>query len=293
MTPKSADRTWTRSMNRSKHYPHLGDYLDVRLAEMRQGYNYGVAGGVIGGIAGLLGALFGILVGTGVVNPSSGVIVAVWFFLNIIISLAIGAFFLSHKKRRERQNAARNHQKDSEKVAKDMLQSVGRRKLHKELDPVAGRLLEEGCRNFMRIQKALDTAFWAGEDLPAHWQGFRDQARLVSNQAMDEILVIFAGCMSKPPANTGFFDFIEDVVDNFKGGSIPDSDTIPAGYEQAREIAERLKLLASEVEDATGHVFKDATVADDFISTANLESTLNELRTIRKAEDELRENLRS
>lgn len=281
-------------MQRTKHYPYLADYLDVRLAEIREGYaKIGIFGGIAGAVAGLLGAAFGILAGTGVIAPSTGAIVATILLLNVGTWLAIGGFYLALRKRKELASTSRVHQKESERVAKEMVQSLNRRKLHKELDPAAGRLLEEASRNFIRVRKALDTPFWAGEDLPAHWKGLRDQALLASSQAMDEVLVIFAGCMRRPAANTGFFDFIEDVVDNFKGGSIPESDTIPAGYEQAREIAERLKLLAGEAEQATGQVFRDATVADDFIASQSLESCLSELKTIRKAEDELRENLRS
>lgn len=279
--------------SRSKHYPHLSEFLEYKAQEMRRRQaTLGIVGGVAGIVAGLFGALIGILAGTGAVQFSTTELVSAIVFLNVGTWAAIGGFYLAIKRRRERQQPDRAHKDEADKVSMLFAQSLARRRLHRDLDPSAGRLLEEATRNFMRIRKTLDATFWSGHDLPVHWKTVRSQALLASDQAMDEILVIFRDCLRRGHRPSGVFEFIEGVVDELQGGRLPDSDVVPAGFDQARHIAERLKLLAAEIEKATGQVFKDEAVADDFIASTSIELCLGELKTIRRAEDELRENLR-
>ena len=68
-------------------------------------------------------------------------------------------------------------------------------------------------------------------------------------------------------------------------------EPLSAAFQPARELAEKLKLLAAEIERATKEVAKDEMVGSEFSAGTALDMCLGEMRTIQTAEDELRQNL--
>ena len=67
---------------------------------------------------------------------------------------------------------------------------------------------------------------------------------------------------------------------------------MPAAFAPVREIAEKLRALAQETERMSHEARMDVDVPPVASPTRSLDQTLSELRSIRQAEDELRENLR-
>ena len=281
------------STGRSKHYPRLGEFIERRVQASREGdAALGVVGGVVGIVAGVLGGIFGVLAGMGVVSASPQVIATIVVALNLGVWLAIGGFWLAAKRRRA-ERRPRRHQRQAEATLAQMHYALYRRRLHRDLDPVAGTLLEEAARIYLRLRQTLEGPFWSGRDLPEHWKTVRGQALRASDEAMDEIVVILADCLKTGRAQSGVFELVEQVVDSIKGGTIPAADGTPSGFAQAREIAAGLGKLAGEIETATEQVVREESVAADFSSLNSIDLCLGELRTVRQADEEMRENLRS
>jgi hypothetical protein len=279
---------------RSKQLPNLSDYLDKKIQEQRsRGSRIGIAGGIIGTTAGLIGALFGILAGLGAITFSTTSLVVTIILLNLVCWLAILGYHMYEKKKMAAEKPAeRKHQAEAEAIVVQMYQALYRKRLHKELDDSAGALLEDCGRNYMRIQNTLSMPFWMSDELPGHWRAVRDQSLLAAEQAMDEALVMLKGSFHPGRRKGNWEEIVEDVMSEFtQPAKRRPVDHLSPGFRPAREIAEKLKLLASEVERATGDLAKDEAIAEEFTAGASLEMALSELKTIQVAEDELRQNL--
>src|SRR5206468_43637 len=87
---------------------------------------------------------------------------------------------------------------------------------------------------------------------------------------------------------------LSDVVEDALGINLSGKkdSRIPTGFKQARDIAERLKLACGEVERATQDLARDPDLSSDLRSLDALDLALGDLRTVRTAEDELRQHLR-
>ena len=66
---------------------------------------------------------------------------------------------------------------------------------------------------------------------------------------------------------------------------------LPPGFEPARQVAERLKLLASEVERTSEELAKEESLRGEIGSAVALETCLAELKSLRAAEAELEAHL--
>jgi hypothetical protein len=108
------------------------------------------------------------------------------------------------------------------------------------------------------------------------------------------MLILMKPCFQPDPTRSEWKDVMDDVIEKYvTGPPRPRGDQFPVVYDQARELAEKLKLIASEVERATEEVSRDETVDLGYRSAAALDLALHDLRTIREAEDELRQNLQA
>jgi hypothetical protein len=275
---------------RSKQLPFLSDYLqEVQKRENVDQRRMGVAGAIIGVTAAILGAGFGVLAGTGTIQVGAANVL-VWMGLNAATLVGFGAFYLS--ERRRRHDSLPN--KDVYKIAKPFLNelngSLQRRRLHRELSPTAGALLEEAARNWRRVVNALATPFWTDADLPEHWQTIRDHAFHSADRAMLELLLLLKSCYDPNKSNQGWESWIADVVEQF-GGTVKinrGEDLLPVTFDEASDTVTMLSQLADEVESASKDLIASGVGTDDQLrSRLAMSQTLNELRMVREAEQEL------
>lgn len=252
----------------------------------------GLVGGIVGSIGGLAGALLGIFLAVGLITmPASGIVFSV-IALNLVAWLVILGFWLKERRKLERHDTDAQLYKEAIEVAQTMVQSLNRRRLHRELNGSVAGMLEESARNWSRIVGALGNTFWTSENLPVHWAAVRDQSAQAANRGMAELLVLCK--TSFLPNNRGpqWQEVVEDVLETYVTGPLKSpNDLLPVSFDQAREIAERLKLLAGEVERASREISKDDAVMEGFRSRSALDMALSDLRSIQEAETELRQNL--
>jgi hypothetical protein len=175
--------------------------------------------------------------------------------------------------------------------AHTMMPSISKHRLHRDLNPAAAQLLEESARNWNRIESSLNTPFWSSEVLPAHWKTIRAQSKNAADSAMEELMVLLRDGYMPNASKPGWEEVIEDVVETYVTGPRRRGGQMPVAFDQAREIAEKLKLLASEVEQSSRQLVTDGQMPTDFSSANALDLALNDFRTVREAEHELTEDV--
>ncbi|MCC7435549.1 MAG: hypothetical protein IT363_12760 [Methanoregulaceae archaeon] len=278
---------------RSKQLPFLSDYLqEVAKRENVDQRRLGFAGAIIGVTAGLMGAAFGALAGTGVIQ--FGVTnIAVWMGLNLLTLAGFGAFYLSERKRRVDALPNKDVFRDAKPFINELNGSLQRRRLHRELSPTAGALLEEAARNWRRVISALATPFWTDPELPEHWKSIRDHAFQSADRAMLELLLLLKSCYQPNAGPQGWQSVVIDVVEQF-GGTVNitrGEDLLPVTFDEATETVTMLSHLADEVESASKELIASGVGQEDHLrSRLAMTQTLNELRMVREAEQELEQN---
>lgn len=275
---------------RSKQLPFLSDYLqEMAKRESVDQRRMGIAGAIIGVSAAVMGATYGALAGMGVIVPNASNML-VWLGLNGLTLAGFGAFYLSERKRRTESLPNRDLYKEVRPLVADLNGSLQRRRLHRDLTPTAGALLEEGARNHRRVMNALATPFWSDKELPEHWVRIRDGAYQSADRAMMELLALLKSCYQPNAGPQGFQSVVIDVVEQF-GGTIDihrGEDLLPVTFDEATETVTMLSQMADEVENASKELISSAAGTDDHLrSRLAMSQTLSDLKMIREAEQEL------
>jgi len=182
--------------------------------------------------------------------------------------------------------------------------ATGRRKLHQELDPVAGQLLDLCAQYHQRVVQALEGPFWASASEGSHWRALAMQCKHAADEAMEEVLLLGAGCFGKPEKTRkddlqdALHDFLDldfvDALQGLKGVAMADSSryahrspNLPIVFEPIKQIAERLRALAAEVERLSQEAAREGVARGSLTASASIELVLNEIRTLERAEAEL------
>lgn len=169
-----------------------------------------------------------------------------------------------------------------------------KRRLHRELNPAVSALLEESARFWDRIRTTLASPYWTSEGLSEHWQGVRSRSLAAADAAMDELLLILQPlAFVTPDQARGFEGMVQTMLDTIFEANVQDEEPgLPPGFEPARRVAERLKLLAGEIEKVHSDLLEANSASGEIRSTLAMDACLNELRMLREAEAELEEHLR-
>lgn len=281
---------------RNKQLPYFSDYLtDLVKRTQVDGSRVGVAGAVLGIMGGFTGAAFGILSGTGAIHLSGPALAATILGIQVATFGGIFAYWLSEKRKAEARIANRDLYAEVRAVATQMYASLMRRKLHRDITPTAAAILEEGAHQWTRIQRALDTPFWKDETLAEHWRVIRDHALVNVDRAMLELILLLQTSYQPNSGPQGWQAVMVDVVEQL-GGTVHierGDDMLPVTFDQAQHLLLMMAELATEVENASRDLISAGVEqADDKLrSRLAIGQTLQELRSVREAEEELRRNL--
>lgn len=182
--------------------------------------------------------------------------------------------------------------------ANELLADALRRgKLHRITGDSTTVLLEECARHWSRVRQALESPFWTSPNLPPHYKSVREQTARAADRAMDEAVVMLHHEL-EVPYRAGVADrmSLSEFVEGVFGVQIPDpnsrSGPLPLSYQAVRQLAVKLRDLADGVESLTLEVAQDPSVQSEFKADTALDMAISDVRSIRQAEDELRQNLR-
>lgn len=181
------------------------------------------------------------------------------------------------------------------------------RKLYKNLDPVAGQLLEAGAYHWLRIHDQLRNSAWQSDQMGGHWIALKEKSENAANIAMAELLAMCSECVGEPDKDIK--DDWQDVLEDFVELDIQDalqglskmSKANPEMYrfhspktkqifDPARQVAERLKELADLVEENTQTMKLEVGVTHEgSYSRETIEVLLSEFKAVKQAEEELQQ----
>ncbi len=165
-------------------------------------------------------------------------------------------------------------------------------RLHRKVDRAPGLLLEECARHWGRVHDALSGAFWEDKELPLHWKTIRESSLAAADRAMDDIVVMLKPVLEPRNPRTGPEEFIGDVLESFFNISTEAPfEPLPAAFLPARDIAQKLKALADEVEVASAKAVRDQAFTEHYSSPTQIDEVLMNLREIRQAETELHQEV--
>lgn len=269
------------STYRSRQMPHLGEYLHHASSALRGPDSFGPGCAATALLSGLSFFFFVEFLG-----PVRGGMLALFVGLPIltVTVFKIARWMKQPKTPEEERNEAIRG------VVVEMQQLLSRRRLRRSLDPAGAALLEECSRHWGRIHKELSSAYWTAKSLPAHWKSVRERALFASNAAMGDLLLMLRPVLINPQQG-GLDGVLGEIVEAVFDQPPAPSGPLPPVFEPARQIGDKLKLLAAEVEAASKELATNQAVTSEYSSARALEATLGELRQIRQAEDELEEHL--
>ncbi|HEY0866361.1 MAG TPA: hypothetical protein VGE01_03225 [Fimbriimonas sp.] len=213
--------------------------------------------------------------------------------LMVVPLLAIVGLFAWQKtqvKKRE-PDAREKLQMEAKPVIETMLAHAESKRLHRELDQASVALLEECARYYWQVRQVFDSVFWTSESLPMQYAGLRDQALKAADSTMDELMLLYRNSLPERPKGTQPLEFVEDVVEEYVRKKPRTVDFIPTTFDPTRKIAEKLRLLAEEADRVSQEINAEMSLPSLTNPGSALDASIGELRQIRQAEEELRQNL--
>lgn len=234
-------------------------------------------------------------------------LIAAWLavFLTVFVGspLVFGALHRIQKKLQEPKTAEQQRKLRFRTALEKYMGPLSRKKLHRELDPMAGQLLEAAAFHYTRIVVGLNGPFWTSAELPHHWLAVRAQILEAADDAMEDATMLCADCIGKPPRSRK--DDFRDAVEGFGDLAWVDalqqlgqvvsakedryaykSPQMGVIFEPVREIAEKLKLLAEEVERRSLEVSRESA-AQQYPASDSIDEVLGAMRSLHEAEAEL------
>jgi hypothetical protein len=210
----------------------------------------------------------------------------------LLVTVAIAASVTIGKARRKPKAPVNERAKEATEVAKGMGLMLTKRRLHRDLDEGSLVLLEECARHWLRAKAALHAPFWTGSQVPLHYQAVRAQALEALDDSMDDVLLHYRGFIPEHVENRHAMDYVDEALETFVAPGRKKGYYPPPVFNPVREIGEKLRELGDEAERMANQAQLDPEVAAMSAPGRSLDETLNGLREIRQAEEELRQNLR-
>ncbi len=242
---------------------------------------------------GTVGALFGIMAATHVISPSAIEVVTFILGSQLLAWAGFATVYVSQVSKAQARNPNFKLYKEVRPITMQLQQSLVRRRLHRDLSSSTATVLEEGARQWSRVQNALKSPFWQDSNLPEHWRALRDQASQNAERAMLELILLLQSGFRPNTGGRNWESVVVDVVEQL-GGKVTvnrDDEMVPITYQQARELLVVLSELADEIESSTRDLSEVSSMTDDRMrARLAMNQTVQELKAIREAEEELRQS---
>lgn len=207
-----------------------------------------------------------------------------------LIAVVAGAVFVFGRGSRREPTPEQRFMMEAQAAASVMDQCIQKRRLHRDLDAGSLTLLEECARNWQRVQTTFSSGYWDGEDLPLHYRTAKEQALKAVDSGMAEVVLMYRECLPEVVKGRDAMDFVEEAVEKYVLKEPRNPGFPPPVFDKARKVAEKMRQLATEAEDLARTAETDMPAAGSLPGSA-LDLSIGELRSIRTAEDELRQNL--
>ncbi len=265
--------------NKAEQYPHLIAYLreTERLDFFRE---FNQRWSVIMSVAVLAPFCIGVLTG-------------VQFFGVVLVTAACAgmANYIRRQKKAELFTPELESRLEAQRLFGSMRRMLALNRLHRDLSEATLSLLNEISRSRIEIKQLLENAYWKQPTLPSTYAQLRDQASAACDQAMYDAVMQFKMIIPTEIESRRPGDYVNEALETilkspkqaYPGGEI--------GFDAAFRIADKLQQLRNEIDAMTSRGESENIVSPTDIPGGLLDLTMSEIRTIRQAEDELRQGL--
>lgn len=215
------------------------------------------------------------------------------FLVVLAVTLACGSManYVMRQKKAELFTPELESKLEAHRLFGTLRRMLALNRLHRDLSEATLTLLNEIARTRIEIKQLLESPYWRQPTLPTTYTQLRDQAIAASDQAMNEAILQFKLAIPTDVESRRPGDYVNEALETFlkvqKGGSHPTD----IGFDAAFRIADKLQQMRTELDTMTARGENENLVKPTDIPGGMLDLTMMEIRTIRQAEDELRQGL--
>lgn len=167
---------------------------------------------------------------------------------------------------------------------------LDKNRLHRDITEGTLTVLEATAQIRFEIRNLLDTAAWRREDLPETYRRLRAQALDATDQAMIEAVSHLRPFVPEHVESRKVSDYVNEAVETFVFSG-PKTVMPEPAFDEIRSIADKMLTLKEELIRAGEEV--DSVTPEELRKKPVdlLDLTLSDLKHVRQAEEELREEL--
>jgi hypothetical protein len=267
--------------NKGEQYPHLVAYLreTERLdlfKEFHQRWGRIIASAFFGPI------IFGVLFRS-----------FITMFGLILISAILGltALFVMRKKKAELFTPEIESRLEAHRLFGALRKMLTLNRLHRDMSESTLTLLNEIARTRLETKQLLESPYWRQPTLPDTYCQLRDQAVTATDQAMMDAVLQFRATIPTEVSSRKPGDYVNEALETFLKVPKSYSPGGDIGFEAAFKIADKLQQMRNELEHMTVKGESETMFTPSDLPGGMLDLTMSEIRTIRQAEEELRQGL--
>lgn len=205
------------------------------------------------------------------------------FFGAMILSFMALSGVIKKISRPRNQNQERKQRLDKAITALSEKARTGN--YRKILDPHAAAILEFASKQWIRIKQNLDDPAWTVQNLPSHWKQVKQNAENSAEQALGDLVLLLSDGPIDQMSKSDWFYVYETCLDALIDPT--QAITTPPEFDVAIDIAQKTRKLASELDAVLEKVKGDSDVRAQLAGRSTIDSMLEELQALQKAEAEL------
>ena len=172
-----------------------------------------------------------------------------------------------------------------------MRRMLALQRLHRDLSEATLTLLNEIARTRTETKQLLESPYWRQPTLPATYAQLRDQAITACDQAMYDAVMQFRTIIPVHVESRRPGDYVNEAFETFLKVQRPVNAHSDIGFDSAFKVADKLQQMRNELERMTLQGESEAMFAPSDRPGSMLDVTMSEIKTIRQAEEELRQGL--
>ena len=211
----------------------------------------------------------------------------------LLVSGACGAaaLFVMRTKKAELYTPEIESRLEAHRLFGAMRKMLTLNRLHRDLSESTLTLLNEIARTRLETKQLLESPYWRQPTLPDTYCQLRDQAITATDQAMMDAVLQFRATIPTEIQSRRAGDYVNEAMETFfKVQKVPVAGG-DIGFDGAFKIADKLQQMRGELEKMTVKGENEALFTPADIPGGMLDVTMSEIRTIRQAEEELRQGL--